>query len=206
MSNVKIKREFRCYYEGLQEEKYFKHIKKIIEEAYPNVNLKFKKVEKLKSLVESSTMVPKIAVFDYDSNKEEFEKKVKICKNTKNHMKTKILYTSLNFDLWLLIHKKQFDKPVVNNGDYVEKVRNAYNLSRTANIKNNAIIEKMMQKIKMQDLEFARENARKIMARKLESDKILIGKKFSYYPNPSMNIHEFFNELMIDLKIDENEK
>ena len=119
------KREYRCYYEGEQEKKYFEHISKKVREINPSISLKFKKVNKLKVLDESSTDVPKIAVFDYDLNQQEFEKKVKICK------RTRILYSNLNFDLWLLLHKKQFGKTVIENDDYIDEIRREYNLEAT---------------------------------------------------------------------------
>ena len=74
------KLEYRCFYEGQQEEMYFQHFAKLVKQINPNISLKFKKVAKLKTMELSSTSVPKLAIFDYDLNKEGFEYKVKICK------------------------------------------------------------------------------------------------------------------------------
>lgn len=38
-----IKREYRCFYEGQQEEMYFDYIAKKVKEANPNISVKFKK-------------------------------------------------------------------------------------------------------------------------------------------------------------------
>ncbi len=190
-----IKREFRCYYEGEQEKKYFEYIAKKIREINPDISIKFKKLNKLNVLDESSTNVPKLAVFDYDSNKSEFEKKVKNCK------RTRVLYTNLNFDLWLLIHKMQFTKTVLDNNDYIDKIRKKYGLDQTANIKTEDNINKILSQIEISDVKTAIKNAEKIMNAKLESDKKYVNKKFSYYDNPSMSIHEFFKELFNDLNI-----
>lgn len=189
------KREYRCYYDGQQEEKYFKHVAKKIKDTNPNASIKFKKVNKLNVLDGSSTDVPKIAVFDYDLNKTEFEKKVKLCK------RTRILYSNLNFDLWLLLHKKKFKKSVTENNDYIDEVRKAYKLDTTADIKKEDNINRILEQIGIEDIKFAIENAEEIMNEKLESDKILVKKGFSYYENPSMSIHEFFKELFLKLDI-----
>ena len=99
---------------------YFGHISKLVKEANPDASLKFKKISKLKTLEKSSTNVAKIAAFDYDLNKNNFEEKVKLCNETR------VLYSNLNFDLWLVLHKEQYMKKVQNNNDYVDKVRKLY--------------------------------------------------------------------------------
>lgn len=50
-------------------------------------------------VVRKATQVPKLAFFDYDKNPKEFEKRM----STKG---VKCYYANLNFDLWLLLHKK----------------------------------------------------------------------------------------------------
>jgi len=190
-----IKREYRCFYEGQQEEMYFDHIAKKVKEARTNISLKFKKLAKLKTLEKSSTGVPKIAVFDYDLNKVDFESKVKLCNETR------ILYSNLNFDLWLVLHKKQYRRTVQNNNAYIDEIRNSYNLPNNTNIKAKGNIQKILDKIELIDVKRAIENAEEIMKEKMEEDKIYVKRNFSYYPNPSMSINEFFKELFEDIGI-----
>lgn len=190
-----IKREYRCFYEGQQEEMYFDYIAKKVKEANPNIILKFKKLAKLKTLEKSSTDVPKIAVFDYDLNKVDFESKVKICNETR------ILYSNLNFDLWLVLHKKQYRRTVQNNNAYIDEIRNSYNLPDNANIKAKGNIQKILEQIELVNVKRAIQNAEEIMKGKMEEDKIYVKRNFSYYPNPSMSINEFFKELFEDIGI-----
>ena len=190
-----IKREYRCFYEGQQEEMYFDHIAKKVKEAMTNISLKFKKLAKLKTLEKSSTGVTKIAVFDYDLNKVDFESKVKLCNETR------ILYSNLNFDLWLVLHKKQYRRTVQNNNAYIDEIRNSYNLPNNTNIKAKGNIQKILDKIELIDVKRAIENAEEIMKEKMEEDKIYVKRNFSYYPNPSMSINEFFKELFEDIGI-----
>ena len=189
------KLEYRCFYEGQQEEMYFQHFSKLIKELNPNISIKFKKVAKLNTIESSSTSVPKLAIFDYDLNKIEFEKKVKICK------KTRVLYSNLNFDLWLVLHKKKYMKNVQSNDAYVKLIKDYYNLPVTANIKNEKNIQKILEQINIEDIKRAITNAEEIMQGKLDNDKIYVKKGFEYYPNPSMSIHKFFKEIFEDLEI-----
>lgn len=190
-----IKREYRCYYDGQQEKMYFEHVARKVKEFNSDISLKFKEVAKLKTLEMSSTDVPKLAVFDYDLNEKEFENKVKMCK------KTKILYSNLNFDLWLVLHKKQFRKSVQRNDAYIDIIRDEYNLPSNANIKTKTNIEKILGQIEISDIKKAVENAEEIMNEKLEEDKIYVKKNFFYYENPSMSINLFFKDLFKELNI-----
>ena len=69
------RKEYICYYEGLQEEKYFKRLKELIEKKYINIRVCFKRVEKFEYFVTLKTNIKKIAVFDYDCDKTNFETK-----------------------------------------------------------------------------------------------------------------------------------
>ena len=191
--NKRISKAYSCYFEGLQEKKYFKHISKKLSEYDRNISIKFNEVEKLKTLERGSTGLKKVAFFDYDCNKSNFEQCVCTCKKTKPY------YTNLNFDLWLLLHKRQFTKVVNNNNDYHDAIRETYGLPKTANIKNEKMIDRMLEQIELSDIEFAISNAKEIMSRKNTADMKFVN-KFGYFDNPSMNIHEFVDELLTDVK------
>ena len=190
-----IKREYRCYYEGLQEEMYFNHIANAIKERNSNIAVKFRRIPKLKSLVNASTDVPKIAVFDYDFNQIEFEKNVRLCS------KVKIAYTSVNFDLWLLLHKKKYNKVVQSSHAYIDLIRKEYGLNVTTDIKKEENIRKILQQINIEDVKVAINNANQIMKSKVRNDRIIINSQFFYYDNPSMSINEFFEKLFVDIGI-----
>lgn len=190
-----IKREYRCFFEGQQEKMYFDYVAKIVKKLNNNISLKFKEVAKLKTLDNSSTDVKKIAVFDYDLNKKDFEDKVKMC------TRTEILYSNLNFDLWLLLHKRMYEKNVQSNDAYVKLVRKEYNLEENANIKSKVNMEKILYQIKLNDIKVAINNAEKIMSKKLKEDGIYVKKGFVYFPNPSMSINIFFKNLFNEINI-----
>lgn len=175
---------------------YFAHIAKLVNNMAPNITIKFRKVYKLTALAKSSSSIPKIAVFDYDLNKVDFERKIKICNN-----KVIPVYTSLNFDLWLLLHKAKYTKSVSNNNDYIQKILNTYNIKDTKDIKKISSIEKILREIGLKDIKKAIVEADNIMKSKNEKDKIVLGKNFIYYDNPSMNINDFLKELFNEINL-----
>ena len=103
--------------------------------------------------------------------------------------------------MWLVLHKKQYRRTVQNNNAYIDEIRNLYNLPNNTNIKAKGNIQKILDKIELIDVKRAIENAEEIMREKMEEDKIYVKRNFSYYPNPSMSINEFFKELFKDIGI-----
>ena len=193
----KINKTYLCYFEGNQEEKYFRHFSRLIKNNFENVTIKFNKVEKLKILQISSTLIPKVAVFDYDNNKKEFQDKIKICKKGKIY----IAYSNLNFDLWLLLHKIPFNKIVTNNDDYIDYIRKEYGLDKNDNIKKESNIYRILGEINLEDIKFAISNAEKIMKKKKDGKDEIIYENYVYYDNPSMSIHEFLKEILENIQI-----
>ena len=115
--------------------------------------------------------------------------------------RTEILYSNLNFDLWLLLHKRMYEKNVQSNDAYVKLVRKEYNLEENANIKSKVNMEKILYQIKLNDIKVAINNAEKIMSKKLKEDGIYVKKGFVYFPNPSMSINIFFKNLFNEINI-----
>ena len=186
---LKINKIYLCYFEGNQEEKYFKHFSKLLKENFDDVTIKFNKVKNLNVLQKASSQMPKVAIFDYDNNKKEFENKLKICKKGKIY----IAYTSLNFDLWLLLHKKMFNKVVTNNNDYIDLIRKEYDLEKTDNIKKESNIDKIIEQINIKDIKFAIKNAEKITKNK---EGKITSNGYIYYNNPSLSIHSFLKDIL----------
>lgn len=189
-----VRKLFICALEEQQEKKYLNYLSSLIKKNNDNAIIVFNECKNITSLCRKSSSIPKIAIFDFDSNKIDFENKIKLCKGIKP------IYSSLNFDLWLLLHKIKFRSPVTNNDDYIDEIRKAYKLPKNANIKSDEILDKILKQIKLEDVKFAIANAEEIMNNKDERDKIICG-KFIYYPNPSMNIHKFIKEILEECKL-----
>ena len=79
----------------------------------------------------------------------QFEDNVRLCNNIK------IAYTSVNFDLWLLLHKQKYNKVVQVSHAYVDLIRKKYGLSPTDDIKKKENIQKIVNQISIKDIKNA---------------------------------------------------
>ena len=111
---------------------YFDHLAKLIKD-FP------KKVVKFNTFIDSPHRLEKryeeydsAAIFDYDFNETEFYRNIEICnqlnkklKPTKRNSGRHIYhaYSNVNFDLWLILHKQDYNKRVSKNDAYINDVR-----------------------------------------------------------------------------------
>ena len=186
----KTRKNYLCVVEGQQEKMYLEHLCKLLGPSSINFNTVIKKPSHLKrSYIEYDS----VCIFDYDFNKTEFENNLSTCIELDKKNKQRNIYhaySSACFDLWLILHKKYFDKPVNTSQEYVDEVRNTFDLSKEADIKSKNVIEKILEKITITDVKDAIKRAKRICDRKLSGDTIHIG-EYSYYPNPYFSIHKF---------------
>ena len=185
---------YLCICEGLQEKMYLKHLGDLVGGAV-RINTQ---IGSHKALNRNEHIDYDCAVlFDHDGRETEFYEAIELCqKYDKKYRKrggnrrTYHAYSNRNFDLWLLLHKEPFSRPVMNNGEYVQEVRRIYGLGNEDDIKKEANIAKILEQIKLSDVREAVKRAESIRNKKLETD----GKKLSetvVYDNPDLSIHEF---------------
>lgn len=200
---------YRCFVEGQQEKMYLERFEKIFNN-YPQKVIKFNvSIGQAKSMATSylSTNYDLVCLFDYDFKDELFEENIRLCnkydkiaselKKAERH-RVYTAYSSVCFDLWLLLHKQNYTAPVFSPDAYVNLIRNAYNLPGDADIKKEKVIEKIVNQISVQDVKNAIERADNIRKRKLNSDKIFIEKCSDtyYYSNPDFSIDLFLKQVI----------
>lgn len=210
----KNKIQYYGAYEGEQEEKYFKHLQKLInndDRSLFDVNFNFDSpkggspLEVCKYADKSITFGNRrdaekkhriVAVFDYDFKDDIFKNAIKYC----NDKKIVAGYSNVNFDLWLILHKKYYSACVSNNSGYHSTIRTLYKLPKFADIKNQEIIEEMVSQITLDDVIEAIANCKKI-----EEDKKLTGTLYSgllgHYEQPYIKLHEFVEKVLKDVGI-----
>ena len=196
-----IRRQYLCICEGLQEKMYIKRVSQLINNP-PKIKITINTtIGKAKRLEKEYVEYDSAVIFDHDLNQKEFEENLKICREIqKNYKKKKsrIIYPAfsiLNFDLWLVLHKKDFCKPVPKNESYQKEIKQIYNLPKNANIKKEENIKKIIEQIEIEDIKSAIKRANKIKEQKLEEDKKEIH-GYEYYSNPYLNIQTFISELL----------
>ena len=203
---ARYRKTYLCICDGQQEKMYLQHLAKLIKK-FPQ------KVVTFNTFIDSPHRLEKryeeydsAAVFDYDMNEVEFNRNIEICDKLNRDLKPKKrkegrhiyhAYSSVNFDLWLILHKEDFNRSVSRNDAYISDIRRIYGLKPTDNIKNEEVINKILSQISLNDVKDAIKRADKIRNSKDKSDCRLVGNT-STFLNPDFSIHEFLKVVLED--------
>ncbi len=103
----------------------------------------------------------------------------------------------MNIDLWFILHKEDFNRPVASSDAYVVDVRRIYGLNREADIKERANLERILGQITLEDVRHAIRRADEIRATKLESDCFMVD-SVACYGNPDFSLHNFLKIVLQD--------
>jgi hypothetical protein len=200
------RKTYLCICEGQQEEMYLAHVASLLKK-FPNRVVKFNTmIDKPYRLNKTYEEYDNAALFDYDLNEVEFRKNIECCDQLNNANKptkrkkgkyTYHAFSNVNFDLWLILHKEDFNRSVSSNSAYQADVKRIYGLGSSENIKSKSAIEKILQQITLEDVKSAISRADKIRSEKMEADKMIIGSTVCY-PNPDFSIHEFLKVVLKD--------
>lgn len=193
--------------EGLQEELYFKHLQDLInnsDEFNKRVNFKFKNVNGgfasnvvNKAKIYSSTDNLKVAVFDHDFNEDEFLKAVNDCEEY--HIFP--AYSNISFNLFLILHKQNYNKKTTPNDNYLKDLRKAYKIDAKTHIKSEEGCLKIIKQITLEDVKEAIKRAKKINNESRKYNKKITKE---IYEQPFLNIDVFLEQVFLDLN-DEKE-
>lgn len=177
------RKTYFCACEGQQEEMYLIHLASLLKQ-FPTRVVTFNKVhgsaEKLeKNYVESDSA----ALFDYDFNDTAFGRNISLCEKLNRQYVRKrsdkgtvfYAYSKVNIDLWFVLHKEDYNKPVSSSHAYVADVRRIYGLSSEADIKEKANSERILTQISLDDIRSAISHAEHIRDVKLPVDRFMVG-------------------------------
>lgn len=189
-----------CVVEGQQEALYIRHLSGLLNKSSKrriNFNIK---TGKFKDLEKNNVDYDSVLIFDYDFKDVEFERNLSGCislnkKNKRAGRNIYHAYSSASFDLWLILHKEHFDRPVSKAQGYIDEVRRIFGLDSEADIKSEKIIKDILEQITLDDVKKAVERAEKICQKKLPEDAVNINGEV-YYPNPDFSIHKFIKILL----------
>ena len=139
------RKSYICICEGQQEKKYLEHVARLIKnfpEKVVTFNCYIDRASRLKKIYEETDCG---VLFDYDLDQKQFENSIKLCDQLQRERKRQNIYhaySSVNFDLWLILHKKDYFRTVNRNDAYITDVKNAYDLKKNDDIKKEGIIIK----------------------------------------------------------------
>ncbi|MDQ2087758.1 RloB family protein [Herbivorax sp. ANBcel31] len=140
-----LKKKTKKYYfsvEGETEKWYFDWLQEKINsepDAKCKVNIEKEKCKNPKSWVKKLKIFSKISitnVFDYEGNDKEhvenFKRTLKLMKEASQlgkQIKYNLGYSNFTFELWMILHKIDFNKPLSNRDQYLQYINSAYNQS-----------------------------------------------------------------------------
>jgi len=202
------RKNYRCVVEGQQERMYLNRLAELVRD-FPKTVVSFNISEgNAYDLTKIYIEYDSVCLFDYDYNQVEFEENLAIC--DKLYQKNKPgkrkegkyvyhAYSNVCFDLWLLLHKKNFTKLVSKNDGYVDEIIKAYHLPKGSNIKNEKIIGIILNQISLDDVKMAIKRAKAIKTQNSVKKAHYVN-SLIYYDNPDLSIHEFISKVLDDIK------
>ena len=203
------KREKRVYsgaVEGLQEEKYFRHVQDLInsdDSRRYDVVFKFKNAKggdplvvckeamRHSSSISLDNKYKKCAFFDFDFKNRSFVDALVYCK------KGKIFsgYSNVNFDLWLILHRTLYNKAIFDTSGYVSELKKVFKLSPDCDIKDEKVIDIICSKISLTDVKNAIVNA-KILQFDREKNSDFIPGYIDEFSQPYSKIYLFLDYVL----------
>ncbi len=200
------RKTYLCICEGQQEEMYLNHVAGLVKE-FPRKVIKFNTyIDNPHRLAKTYEEYDSVALFDFDFNKVEFERNIEICDRLNKEQKPTSrrkgrniyhAYSNVNFDLWLILHKEDFNRAVNRNDAYISDVRRIYGLSSQDDIKSEGVIKNILAQITILEVKAAIQRADEIRNDKLRTDANIVANS-EIYSNPDFSIHEFLKIVLED--------
>ena len=194
------RKSYVCICEGTQEKMYLEHVANLIKN-FP------KKVVKFNCYIDKPYRLQKIyeemdcgVLFDFDFNQRNFENSIRLCEKLHGKRRKQNVYhaySNVNFDLWLILHKRDYNRTINRNNAYIDDVKRNYGLSRKDDIKKASVIQIILNQITLSDVKEAIARAEKIKSSKLEWDAVQIGNTKTY-SNPDFSLHNFLKVVLED--------
>ena len=204
-----IRLNYFCVVEGQQEKMYLEHLSSLLRglsKRTVNFNIKIGNAGELKKYCVD---YDKVCLFDHDFNENEFENNLRTClklnaKRKKNDAAVDHAYSSICFDLWLVLHKEFVSRPAVSTKEYFDDVRRLYNLQKGANIKSEEMMKKIVAQITLDDVKTAIHNAERIRKSKPKGSENYVTGTDYYYNDPDFSIDNFLKKVLEKSGIDIN--
>lgn len=198
-----------CVVEGQQEKMYLNRLAKLLSD-FPKRTVTFNPViDNAERLRRNYVEYDCVCLFDNDFKQIEFERSIKTCleldakksKKTKQNSGSRVwhAYSHICFDLWLALHKEFIGRPANSTGEYIPDVIRLYNLAKDSDIKQEKVIERIINQIELDDVKRAISYAKRIRNSKLQEDKHVIKTKdndYNYYSDPDFSIDTFIEDVM----------
>ena len=200
--------------EGECEERYLRWLQSLIMQdpnRITNVSFTIKKNMSMVSMVKNLSLMEKtsiVQVVDYEGNQSnERQTFLNVLEDMYRARRLKqadcrLGYSNLTFELWILLHKRDFNKSLNTKAEYLELLNKAYdkNFETLRKFKHEKNFQDILKAITLEDVKKAIDRAEKI--RKFNEQnchKEIYKGKFVYYKdNPDCSLQEAVKKVLTD--------
>lgn len=141
----------------------------------------------------------KISIFDYDGKKITYAEAIDL--GIENDIM--LGYTNYCFDLWLILHKDDYNQVVRCQDDYASRVKQVFNLPENANIKKVNRVVYINEQIDISDVVRAIKRAEVLETSKASNESIRTPNGNSYYNNPDTQMHRVMKQIFEEVGIED---
>lgn len=192
---------YRGACEGLQEELYFKRLEELImlyDSFSHRVAFRFHNckggspkdiVLQAKKYAVNVNEDMCIAIYDHDFKSTSFLESLSLAKKYKVFP----AFSIINFNLFLILHKKDYYKTITCKDNYEKDLRKAFGVPKIYDIKSRKAIEFIVNQIGLDDVKIAIERAKKLNEKSKKTQKIIID---DICEQPFLNIHLFLESVL----------
>ena len=148
-------------------------------------------------------------LFDYESNEEVHKRRFSDTLDKMEKVNTlgkgityKLGYSNFSFELWLILHKKEFYEKLADRRQYLQPISRIFNerFENLEQLKHKDDFARVLKNLCLHDVKKAIHRAKTINDNNKTNGYALINYKgFTYYrENPSLSIWESLEEIFID--------
>ncbi len=220
---MKKTKQYYFSVEGETEQSYLKWLQNTINsipERKYNIKLDLKIEKDPLSRAKGITILEKteiIHVFDKESEASIHQKqfyetldRMKEAQNLGKKIKYQLGYSNFTFELWIILHKIDFNTPLNHRSQYFLFINRAYEeqFNNLDDYKRENNFKQVLKKLTIDDVKEAIKRAKDIMNKNKENGHILEnykGYKF-YKENPSLSIWEIIEKMLYECGLLSNEE
>ncbi len=199
--------------EGETEVLYFQHLQKLIRSVESRKANPIIRVERIRpssfskkiSIIKDCTI---FAVYDVEDNDTEhikrFEGILKEMKDTENSgksIKYELGYSNIDFELWILLHKKDMFGSISSRSQYLNNINSVFG-TKFQGLKEYKVeknFNQILSQITLEDVKAAITRAERIIKQRSFEDKPLKSSGYEWYErNPSLSVHSAINKILLE--------
>lgn len=199
--------------EGETEVLYFKYLQKLIRsvenrKANPVINVERIRPSSFSKKISILKPCSIVAVYDVEDNDTEhrirFEGILKEMKDTENSgksIKYELGYSNIDFELWILLHKKDMFGSISSRSQYLNNINSVFG-TKFQGLKEYKLeknFNQILSQVTLEDVKAAITRAEKIIKQRSSEDNPLRSSGYEWFErNPSLSVHLAIKKILLE--------